>query len=173
MADETSKQGPASTPTKPGDLAARVGPAGTAPGHPAGIRIRLEVRGGLSGERYELRFELDETGETTAALLDQIRKVEIPPRLGKVSRDDFLRVLRETDLSRMAELARTRRPIPPDSLIGRLTIGDGEQEVRAVFMADRGQADAAGWRADPGLQQVLDTLYRLAARQLGVKDVRS
>lgn len=172
MADELGKQKPGAAPGTLDDLASRVGPAGTAPRDSAGLRVHLDVHGGIAGERYELRLQLDDTGEIQVSLLDEMRKTELPARMGKVGRSDFLRVVQGMDVGRMAESSRGRPAIPPDSLVGRLTIGDRRQERSVLFMADRGQAEAAGFRLEPGVEKVVDILYRLAARQLDRKDVR-
>jgi hypothetical protein len=172
MAEEISKQAPGAAPSPPGELEARVGPAGTAPKDPSGIRIRLEVSGGNVEERYEFKFELSGSGEMATSLRDRMRNVEKDARGGKLAQKGVARLLRGIDVRRLAGMARPARPIPPDSVVGRLTIGYGGEEVRAVFMADRGQAEAVGMRLDPALEEMVKEIYRLAARQLKVKDMR-
>ncbi len=172
MAEETTKQTPAGLPPMPGDLAARIGPAGVAPADVSGIRIRLEVTGGSAAERYEFKFEVHGPGEFTTTLLDRMRKTEKDIRFGKVSREDVARILKSVDARRLAEAARVTRPIPPDSVVGRLTIADGREEVSVVFMADPDQAKTAGVRLDPALGETVERIYRLAARHLKVKRVK-
>lgn len=172
MADKLGKQQPGAAPGALDDLASRVGPAGTAPRDSDGLRVHLDVHGGVAGERYELRLQLDDTGEIVVSLLDEMKKTELATRTGKVSHSDFLRVVQGMDVSRMAESNRGRPAIPPDSLIGRLSIGDRRNEKTVLFMADPRQAEAAGFRLEPGVEKVVDTLYRLAARQLDRRNVR-
>jgi len=172
MVDKANKQEPGAIPAAPGGLAVRVGPAGVAPDDPMGIHIRLEVTGGHADERYEFSFVADGSGEVTTSLLDRVRKVEKGARIGKLPRQDVARILKSIDVGRLAGAARAAQPIPPGSAVGRLTISDGSEEVSVVFMADRGQAETAGFRLDPALEETVEQIYRLAARQLGVKAVR-
>lgn len=172
MAEEITKQSPGGVPAAPGGLAARIGPAGVAPDDPSGIRIRLEVAGGHADERYEFRFEADGSGSTALHVVDRIRKVEKRRREGRLAKADVARIVKSLDAARLAQAARVAQPIPPDSVVGRLTITAGGEELSVVFMADREQAEAAGVRLDPAVAEAVEEIYRLAGRQLGVKDIR-
>jgi hypothetical protein len=172
MAEEITKQSPGGAPIAPGGLAARIGPAGVAPEDPSGIRIRLEVVGGHADERYEFRFEADGAGSATLHMVDRIRKVEKSRREEKLAKDDVARIVKSLDAGRLAEMTRGPQPIPPDSVVGRLTVAGGGEEVSVIFMADREQAEAAGVRLDPAVAEAVEEIYRLAGRRLGVKDIR-
>jgi len=172
MPEETTKQGPAGIPPAAVELADRLGPAGVLPADPFGVWIRLKVVGGHADERYEFRFEADGLGEVTTSLVDRIRKVEKDVRFAKMAQSDVARILKSLDIRRMAPAARAAKPIPPGSVVGRLTVGDGREEIGVVFMADRGQAKGAGVRLDPAVEEAVEQIYRVAASQLKVKDVR-
>jgi hypothetical protein len=170
--DRTFKAEPAAAPVVPEALAAKVALALEAPEQGRDLRVRLDVEGGLHEERYELRFDASGAGDSSAALRSVLAGKEVAPATGKLPARSRTQLLRALDVPQLARAAAAPPWIPPDSLIGTLEITDGEQRVNVVFMADTEQARTAGFELPPPLQKAVDTIYSLAARQLGERDVR-
>jgi hypothetical protein len=151
MSDEDAKAFPQGPPPEPSELAERFDRAVKEPEVRREFQIRLNVEGGHAGERYEFRFHASGTGDAEVSLVDNLRERR-----------------RET----LLEASRSRPRIPPGSVVGRLEVGDGRQEISVLFMADPGQAESAGYRMPPELAEILQRLYDLGAKHLGEKDVR-
>lgn len=145
------------------------------------VKMKLVLTGGLPEDRFPLTMVIDGAGTMT---------MEPPPGAepeqsakGKKKKDEAGVVQRDFDarpllkgLVRMDDdtllLAENRKPIPPDSLIGRLTVEAGGYANETVFMADPEQARTAGHTVPPALEQVIDRFYSLGAEALGRKSLK-
>lgn len=170
--DERFKATPAGAPDVPDELAAKIARALEDPKRGRDIHVRLDVEGGQHDERYEFHFDATAAGEATAGLRSELADKTLRAQTAKLPPRSRTQLLRALDVAELARAARVRPRIPPDSLIGRLEVTDGEQRVTAVFMADPEQARTAGFELPPELAKAVDTIYTLAARQLGEQDVR-
>jgi hypothetical protein len=130
----------------------------------------MTIDGGGHGERYSFHFEVSASGTVKCRFGSDLagRRLGAPAdRTKPVDLDDLLRRL---DVSRLKQLRQARMPaIPPCSLVGRLEVFDGEQQLQIVFMADEGQARQAGYRMPPAVARAVDVLYDLGAKCLGLK----
>jgi hypothetical protein len=174
MNDESNRIGkeqPAAAPSVPGELVKKVAEGVTDPEHARDLRVSLWVEGGAPSERYEFHFEAVGTGEAKAHMRNEITGREPAPRAIELAPSEFSDLLRTLDVRRMIRAAGQPPRIPPDSVIGKLEISDGEQRVSTVFMADAEQAKDAGYELPREVANAVDRIYDLAARQLD-EDVR-
>lgn len=172
MSAENEKEAPHGVPPDPGQLAERLERAREEPDIRRDVHVRLDVEGGHAGERYEFRFRASGTGDAEMSLVDNLRGRRDEATVAKLTRRDVSGLLRALDVSALLEASRKRPRIPPGSVVGRLEVRDGRQEISVLFMADPGQAESAGYRMPPGLAETLERLYDLGAKHLGAKDVR-
>jgi hypothetical protein len=168
---EHEKAGPEGGPAGVPELAERFREGGTQPADDRELRVRLEVSGGTAGERYRFEFTALESGEVAASLHDELRGIDERTKAAEPLREQVQQLFRAVDVPRLAEASRGRQPIPPCSVVGRLTVSDGRQDVTVVYMADPGQAEDAGFRPHPAVEAVVGEVHALAARQLGLKTV--
>jgi len=169
---DESKSSPSAAPFETAELAAKVRGAVDDLEARREIRIRLEVEGGQHDERYRFLFSTSGSEEAEAGLYDGLRNVAIEPARSKLARNDLTSLLKSVDIEGLAVASRIRPTIPPDSLVGRLRVGDGEQEVTVVFMADREQARSVGYEPPAAVAELVNRIYALGAKAVGAKDVR-
>jgi hypothetical protein len=172
MSERENKSSPSGTPFAPAELTAKVRQAVEEPKARHNIRIRLEIEGGQHEEHYRFLFATTGGEETEAGLRDNLRNVAVEPKRTKLAGRDITSLLKTIDVEGLVDAARIRPSMPPDSLVGRLHVGDGEQEVIVVFMADREQARSAGYEPPPAVSRVVDEIYRLGAKAVGAKEIR-
>jgi hypothetical protein len=172
QSNHTGKDQPAAAPSVPGELVKKVSEGISDPERARDLRVALWVEGGAPSERYEFHFEASGSGEARAGMKNEATGREAKPRTIELEPSDFSDLLRTLDVRRLIRAAGQQQRIPPDSVIGRLEISDGEQRVSTVFMADAEQAKDAGYELPREVAQAVDRIYDLAARQLDEKDVR-
>jgi len=168
----TGKQEPTAAPSVPGTLVRKVSAGVSDPDSARDLRVALWVEGGAPSERYEFSFEAAGSGEASAGMRNEATGREARARTIELERGDFTDLLRTLDVRNLIRLAGRPQRIPPDSVIGRLEISDGEQRVSSVFMADPEQAKDAGYEVPQAVADAVDRIYDLAARQLDEKDLR-
>lgn len=170
--DPPRKDSPAGAPFAATELAAKLRRAVDDDEARRKIRVRLEVEGGQREERYHFLFTSTGVREAEAGVDDRLRDRTITPKSTELAAHDMTSLLRAIDVNGLVAASRIRPVIPPDSLVGRLVVGDGEQEVTVVFMADREQARSAGYEPPAAVSRVVDQIYELGAKAVGAKDVR-
>ncbi len=169
MSDETIKQGPESGPPA---LAVTDGVDGLAPADDTPVRVTLDVDNGHAAERYHFHYEASTTGAVAVELTDAFRDVTAAKAKGADDKERVASILEKVDLERLQFRARQEYRFPPGSLIGRLTISDGTNQVTHLFMADEEQAKTAGIEPDTQLKEILETIYEAGAAQLDRDDIR-
>ncbi len=169
---ENAKVGPGGGPAQIADLAERVREGSTKSGEERELRVGLEVSGGTTGEKFELRFAATESGRLEIYLVNELRQVKPQREEGELSQEEFRRLLDSVDVAQLSELRHLRQPIPPCSVVGRLIVSDGRQEVRVLYMAEPEQAREAGFRVHPSVERAAEAIYGLVTERLSVKDVR-
>jgi hypothetical protein len=172
MSDENAKAFPQGPPPDPGQLAERFERALKEPEVRREFHVSLNVEGGHAGERYEFRFRASGTGDAEVSLVDNLRGRRDEAKIVQLTQRDISGLLRALDVRTLLQASRMQPRIPPGSVVGRLEVSDGRQEISVLFMADPGQAESAGYRMPPGLAETLERLYDLGAKHLGAKDVR-
>jgi hypothetical protein len=172
MSTENAKESPDGVPPEHGQLADRLERAIEEPEIRQDFHLRLDVEGGHAGERYEFRFRASGTGDAEVSLVDNLRGRRDEAKAAKLTQRDISGLLGSLDVSTLLGASRLRPRIPPGSVVGRLDVSDGRQNISILFMADPGQAESAGYRMPPGLAETLERLYELGAKHLGTKDVR-
>jgi hypothetical protein len=170
-----SNTAPSGTPQVPGRLAEGLRAAMAEPQRHPEAYIRLSVSGGVHGEAYALEYRMDATGHTTGRLVDEMkgRRHEAPaPSKQAPDPARFAALARSIDIESLMRADNLGGGFPPDSVVGRLEVSDGEQTASFVFLADDAQADHAGRRAPDPLRKAAAAVYQAAAAHLGTGDVK-
>ncbi len=173
MSEERKKGTPGAIPPDSGALAEGVRAAAQDRQARERLQVWLLVEGGVKGERYELRFNASGTGVMECGLRNELAGVTYEPSVSRIGSKEFADLLSSIDVDRLVEASRVVPRIPPDSLVGRLRVTDGKQEVSVLFMADEEQAELAGHRPPRAVLELLDKIYELCGAQLGTERVRS
>ena len=171
MADDRVKSSPGATPHVPKELARQLVLAVDDSAARAPIRIGLHVEGGLADERYDFDFEAWGTGVASSALSCRMTGRSPQPKQGTLSAKELTELLGKVNVEALAEAARRTPRFPPDSLVGRLEVGNETQRVSVLFMADPEQARSAGYEPPRAVRELTAAIYDLAAKQLHEKTV--
>jgi hypothetical protein len=146
-------------------------PRAQVPVDAGGPRISVRIDGGPRGEEYRLHFEAAAGGAILLNYKSDLADRQVDGSRGTLAPAEFDRLLRGANLRQLRTARRALPPrIPPCSVIGVLEIFDGRERVEVMFMADREQAREAGYRMPPAVSRLVDRIYTIAARQLGLKD---
>jgi hypothetical protein len=169
--EESAKDTPAGSPFAPAELAAKIREAVEAPEARGDIRVRLDVEGGQHEERYHFHFATAGS-EVEAGLRDSLRGVSVEPTRTTCAPRDLTSLLSAIDVDGLVAASRAQPRFPPDSLVGRLEVGDGESAVTVVFMADEEQARSAGYEPPAAVSRLVERIYELGATAVGSKELR-
>jgi hypothetical protein len=161
---------PAGTPKVPGRLVQGIGEAIADPARRPNAYIRLIASGGVHSEEYDFEFRIDASGNITSHLRDELYGRHRSDRVQVGQQADperFRSLARAIDLESLVRLDYQARGFPPDSVVGRLEVGDGEQSASFTFLADDAQAAEATTRTPDPLRRAVDAVYAAAAAYLG------
>ena len=172
MTPSDENAAPGAVPPAPQELAGKVERAAGDSGEASELRVELVVAGGVHGERHEFRCELSGAGELRSDFRSDLGGDPPEDSHAELPRAEFEGLLRSLDVAALDAASRRRPRIPPDSLVGRLRVSDGRQDVEVTFMADPEQAEAAGETPPPAVTEAVDAIYRLGSRPLEADDVR-
>lgn len=179
MAEEQDKARPAGLGQEAAELRARLERALENEGAASEVRVVLTISGGLPEERVDMKMALTGDGrmrvEQPVTSLAAQDRAQSKARRGAARQQDVaeersvdaravLKRLAAVDSEALME-AEQVKPIPPDSLVGRLTIKAGEHSREIVFMADPEQALTAGHRLPPALEEVVEELHRIGGQK--------
>jgi len=137
--------------------------------------IRLTASGGVHGESYEFEFRIDAAGRIDTHLVDELkqRRYALPANAMKVAAPSrFVDIARALDIDALVKVQGPSVGFPPDTVVGRLEINDGEQSTSLIFLADDQQASRTRYSVPGPLRKAVDLLYREAATQLGTDDLK-
>lgn len=137
--------------------------------------IRLSVSGGVHGEAYDFEYRIDANGQTSAHLRDELKDCQVDePSTDTKAADParFADLAAALDIEALVRNEAQGGRFPPDSVVGRLEVSDGEQTVTFLFLADEDQARQARLLVPDSLRKTVDTIYRAAAAYLGTENVR-
>jgi hypothetical protein len=171
MTDDQSSA-PHGIPRIPGRIVEGLKAAIADPDRRAEAYVDLAVAGGVRGEAYDFVFHVDAAGRTTTRLRDELNgryeeALELEP-----DRDRFKDLAQAIDIEALLCAQPVASRFPPDSVVGRLEISDGEQIVRFRYLADLEQAERARAVASPALRDAIDAVYKAAAKALGQEQLR-
>ena len=166
MSDPQSSA-PHGTPRVPGRIADGFKAAIADPDTHDGAYVRLAVAGGVRGEAYDFEYHVDATGRATSRLRDELHGRHHDVRVHEPDRDRFRAVAQAIDVGALTRAETPAARIPPDSVIGRLEISDGEQTARFTFLADDEQAQRMKAAAPEPLRRAVDVMYESAAKAIG------
>ena len=170
--NDDNKLAPGGDPGGGADAALEFRRALTDPQLTRNVQLRLEISGGVPGERYNLLFE--STGDDSAkiAVLDEIKNYRYETKEVKLPSETIRQLLTQVDVNRMVSFYQNTVPIPPCSLVGRLQVSLGDHTFTLVFMADEEQARTAGFPPPREFEHVINAIYELAAKQMGTENIR-
>lgn len=154
------------------ELEEQVQRAATDPGKAEYVRVKMVVDGGVEEEKYRFRFVASTEGEVECEMTCRLSDRNYETQTEKLSQKRLAKLFGAIDIPALVEARRPDINIPPCSLVGRLEVSNGEQTVTAIFMADAGQANTAGYSMPPALAEAAEVIYDLSAKQLGAKKVR-
>jgi plasmid stabilization system protein ParE len=166
---------PIATPRLPGRIVEGFRAAIADPKQRPKAYIRLTASGGVHGESYNFEFRIDTAGRISAHLVDELkqRRYTTPADTAKTATPArFVAVARKLEVEALARVENPSAGFPPDSVIGRLEISDGEQSATFLFLADDQQAMRARHAAPDALRKAVDVLYREAEAHLGAEDLK-
>jgi hypothetical protein len=170
-----SKSIPIGTPPVPDRVVRGLQAAIADPGSRPQAYIRLRASGGVRGEAYDFEFRIDAAGRTHTHLLDELKgRRQSAPVAADMAADPkrFATLARALDIEALMRAEAPSGGFPPDSVVGRLEVSDGEQTATFLFLADEQQAERARRRAPNSLHKAVDAVFRAAAATLGADDVR-
>jgi hypothetical protein len=167
-----SKTGPSGIPSVPAELQAAVQEALSNPRARDRFRIELLIDGGNPEERYVFHFKASGRGKVECHMSCRMSGRQAQAVSDTMPPGTVERILRTVEEQKLLESRSLLPRVPPCSLIGRLTIGDGKQTYSAMFMADSEQASIARYEMPPALAKVLELIYSVAADILRMENVR-
>lgn len=170
-----SKSIPIHTPRVPGRIVEGLRAAIADPRSRPRAYIRLSASGGVRGEAYDFEYRIDAAGHASARLLDELkgRRAAQPARETKAADPErFAALASAIDIGALLRGEAPSGGFPPDSVVGRLEVSDGEQTETFLFLADAEQATRARMVAPDPLRKAVDAVWSAAARHLGADDVR-
>lgn len=136
------------------------------------LAISLAVSGGVQEQRYQMEFrtrggEIEECA-IGCAMSDRRAQTKgrgVDPKL-------FADLSKKLLRSRVLELRQEPPRFLPDTLIGVITIQQGELEHRVFFAADPDQASVQGADPPKAVMEAAEALYSAAGAILQLDDVR-
>jgi hypothetical protein len=173
VTDETTAR-PAGTPHVPGRIVEGIREAIADPKRRPGAYIRLTASGGVHGEEYEFEYVIDASGTARSRLRDELHGRHLSGRDEPARRDParFTSLAEAIDVESLMRAEDAAGGFPPDSVVGRLEVSDGEQRVSFAFLADEGQAARAQIRMADPLRRAVDVVYGAAAEHLDERDLK-
>ncbi len=137
--------------------------------------ISLSASGGLHGEHYEFEYRIDAAGRVTSRLTDELkgrRHAERALAGNAVDPSRFVALARAIDVPALLRVTPVSGGFPPDSVVGRLEVGDGKKAATFLFLADDEQAPRSRAVAPAPLRKAAAAVYAAAAAYLGTADVK-
>ncbi len=174
MADETNAR-PVGIPKVPGRIVDGMRKAVADPASRSRAYVRLSVSGGVHGEEYEFEYLVDASGNTTGHMRDELsgrRGSARPEAQRQVDPQRFKSLVEAIDVDALVRADYAAGGFPPDSVVGRLELSDGEQAVSFTFLADDNQAARSEIRMPEPLRTAVDAVYRAAAADFGQDNVK-
>jgi len=166
---------PTQAPPSPGRITEGLRAAIADPRARPGAFIRLRVTGGVRGESYDFEYRIDAEGREAGHLRDELKGRRAEKGMADAPASDparFAALVRALDLEALMRSDTPAGGFPPDSIVGRLEVSDGEKTASFLFLADEKQARRAMRAAPAALGSAIDSLFGAAARYLNIEDVR-
>jgi hypothetical protein len=166
---------PIATPRLPGRIVEGIRAAIADPKQRPKAFIRLTASGGVHGESYDFEYRIDAAGRVSTHLVDELKGRRYAARADvthTASAARFVALARALDIEALARVDNPAAGFPPDSVVGRLEISDGEQTVSFLFLADDEQARRIRHVVADPLRKAVEAVYREATMQLKADDLR-
>lgn len=166
---------PLHAPPQPGRLLENFRAAIADPKARPGAHIRLRATGGVHGEGYDFDYVVDAAGNVSGHLRDELKGRHVERLTGdnqKQGPASFAALAEAIDIEALLRSETPRGGFPPDSVVGRFEISDGEQTETFLFLADEHQARRAALFAPDPLRKAIEAVWRAASAQMGSDDVR-
>jgi hypothetical protein len=136
------------------------------------LHVALVISGGVPSQMYQLEFDVAGTGDVMSRLQSDLARHGPKSARTRLDRGDVVRLFRTILKSGILDTAPEPPGFLPDTVVGRLEILDRRELYRSYFAADADQAEVQGRMPPRPLQMVVEEVYRLAAKLLGVRSVR-
>ncbi|MGX7678867.1 hypothetical protein ACSMXN_08205 [Jatrophihabitans sp. DSM 45814] len=166
---------PAGVPNLPGRIADGMRQAAANPGSRPRAYVQLTASGGAHSERYVFEYRVDSMGNVSSSLHDDLKDRHheaTRERKRQADPEAFRRLVDSIDVDALVRAEQAATGFPPDSLVGRLEISDGEQSTSFVFLADDVQAARAERQLNQPLRHAIDAIYRSASAHLEADDLK-
>lgn len=136
------------------------------------LSIELRVSGGLPAQRYRYNFRASGGGELVAGIEDATRQRRSTPKAARLDDRDMQELLTAVRRSGVLNLRQDAPSFLPDTVVGKLTISDGETTQVYYFIADEAQAETQGQPPPPAVKEVVDIIYRLGGQMLDMPSLK-
>lgn len=100
------------------------------------IEVNLTVSGGVSGEYFLESIDFDSDGNVHFASQDQLRRKKLKKTSGQIALRDMKNVFKSILSSELLDNPGFSGQIPPDTLVGLITVRSGKKEQTVIFPMD-------------------------------------
>ena len=104
------------------------------------LRVVYRVSGGVPGERIDEEIRLSGADSASLRARDELRPSAAAEVAGRLQVEEARSMYRQTVSALEAMVPRSEARFVPDSTVGMVTIGVGEEEETLYFLADEGQS---------------------------------
>ena len=171
MSDDDQCQPSGTPPTTNTDSATLEAVLATPQDHE--IRLRLQVAGGIAGERYDFDFTIDGRNGGQCAMHCELSGRNADRQAVSIAPSEVADIMQSIAPAMMQANDDERTGgFPPCSLIGRLEMNIDSARHVHFFMADQGQAETVGYKPPAHVDEAVERLYELAEKRLGFDNVR-
>lgn len=101
-----------------------------------GVQVNFMVTGGVHGEHLFESIQIDTDGNVLYERKDQLRKQRGKKTVGQVDRALLKKVFADIQKCNLAGVRKQIQQIPPDMLVGSLTVRCGKYEITNFFPMD-------------------------------------
>ncbi len=135
-------------------------------------KVTLSALGGMPSERYEFDLVVDPAGSAVVRLMDELKGQRVEEHRLELALGETLELLAGLDPQELLAAAQAELQIPPDSVVGELTLEIAGTRVGVRFMADEGQAETEGAKLPPTVAALVERLFDLGKRVTGLERIR-
>jgi hypothetical protein len=128
------------------------------------VRVVYRVSGGEPGERIDEEIRLSGADSASLRARDELRPGAAAEVAGRLDAEEARRMYQETASALEAMVPRSEARFEPDSTVGMVTIGVGEEEETLYFLADEGQSYGQEERIARGAPRAAGAMREIARR---------
>jgi hypothetical protein len=128
------------------------------------VRVVYRVSGGEPGERIDEEIRLSGADSASLRAHDELRPSAAAEVAGRLDAEEARSMYRETASALEAMVPRSQARFIPDSTVGMVTIGVGEEEETLYFLADEEQSYGQEERIARGAPRAAGAMREIARR---------